>query len=197
MTEIITHELLRSWSPCTGGYKRFCELFPEGTDLKTAIEGLVADGHDDWGYWLFSRCRDRGRFVEYTAKGYQNAGNWNAGDQNAGHFNTTTPDMILVFNKPCSVEEWNSAEKPDFLYFDTTQWVSESNMSDEERISNPKFYVMGGYLKNIDFKTAFRKSWDDADKKERALVKNLPNFDAEIFFEISGIDLRGEQNENI
>jgi len=43
MTEIITHELLRSWSPCTGGYKRFCELFPEGTDLKTAIEGLVAD----------------------------------------------------------------------------------------------------------------------------------------------------------
>jgi len=150
-----------------------------------------------WGYWLFSRCRDRGRFVEYTAKGYQNAGNWNAGNWNAGHFNTTTPDMILVFNKPCSVEEWNSAEKPDFLYFDTTQWVSESNMSDEERISNPKFYVMGGYLKNIDFKTAFRKSWDDADKKERALVKNLPNFDAEIFFEISGIDLRGEQNENI
>ena len=272
MTEIITPELLRSWSPCTGGYKRFCELFPDGADLKTAVDGLVTDGHDDWGYWLFSRCRDRGMFIEYTAKGYQNvghrnagnrnagnrnagnwnagnwnagnrnaghrnagdwnagnwnagnqnagnwnagnwnaghqnAGNWNAGDRNAGnwnagnwnacnwnagHFNTTTPDTILVFNKPCSVEEWDRAEKPRFLYFDTSQWIYESDMSNEEKIANPKFYVMGGYLKSIDFKTAFQKSWDEADEKDRALIKNLPNFDAEIFFEISGIDLRGE-----
>jgi len=98
MTEIITPELLRSWSPSTEGYKRFCELFPDGADLKTAIEGLVADGHDGWGYWLFSRCRDEGLFEEYTATGYQNsgdgnvgnqnAGSWNVGSQNVGHFNT-------------------------------------------------------------------------------------------------------------
>jgi len=65
-------------------------------------------------------------------------------------------------------------------------------MSNEEKIANPKFSVMGGYLKSIDFKTAFRKSYDNANKKDRKLIKNLPNFDAEIFFEISGIDLRGE-----
>lgn len=223
MTEIITPELLRSWLPCAAVYKRFCELFPEGTDLKTAVEGLVADDHDDWGYWLFSCCQDKGLFSEYTANGYRNDGNWNVGSSNAGnwntgdcnagnwnagssnvgnwnvgrrnvgHFNTTTPDTILVFNKPCSVEEWDRAKKPNFLYFDTTQWVYESNMSDEEKIANPKFSVTGGYLKEIDYKDAFKKSWDNANKKDRELIKNLPNFDAEIFFEISGIDLRGEQ----
>ena len=212
MTEIITPGLLRSWSPCEGGYTRFCELFPEGTDLKTAVEGLVADGHDDWGCWLFSCCRDKGLFGEYTANGYRNAGDgnagswnvgswnvgslnvgsWNVGNRNVGHFNTTPPDTILVFNKPCSVEEWNRAEKPNFLYFDIAQWIYESDMSNEEKIANPKFSVTGGYLKEIDYKDAFKKSWDEADEKDRALIKNLPNFDAEIFFEISGIDLRGE-----
>ena len=216
MTKIITHELLRSWLPCNGGYKRFCELFPEGADLKTAVEGLVAEGHDDWGYWLFTRCRDKGLFGEYTANGYRNAGNgnagngnaghwnagnrnagdWNAGNGNAGHFNTTTPDTILVFNKPCSVADWDSAKKPDFLYFETNEWIDERNMSDEEKIANPKFYVMGGYLKNIDFKTAFKKAWKNADKKNRALIKKLPNFDAEIFFEISGIYLREGRSGN-
>jgi len=68
MSEIITHALLKSWSACSEGYNRFCELFPEGADLKTAVEGLVNDGHDGWGKWLFDRCKEKSLFSEYVAK---------------------------------------------------------------------------------------------------------------------------------
>ena len=285
MTKIITHNLLRSWSPCSDGYKRFCELFPEGADLKTAVEGLISDGHNDWGYWLFSKCRDKGLFSEYAANGDinsghwnsgnwnsgnwnsghwnsgdmnsgyrnsgdinsgdrnsgnwnsgnmnsgdinsgdrnsghwnsgdinsgdrnsgnwnsghwnsgdrnsgdRNSGNWNSGNWNSGHFNTKSPDTILVFNKPCSVEEWNGAKKPDFLYFSTTEFIQERDMSDAEKIENPKFYVIGGYLKTIPYKKAFQKSWENASAEDRELVKKLPNFDADVFFKISGIKVR-------
>lgn len=49
MSDIITHKLLRSWSPCREGYKRFREPIPNGASLTDAINGMIADGHDDWG----------------------------------------------------------------------------------------------------------------------------------------------------
>ena len=63
-------------------------------------------------------------------------------------------------------------------------------MTDQEKVDHPKFYVQSGYMKTLDYKTEFQKSWDRADKKDRDRVKELPNFDADVFFEISGIDLR-------
>jgi hypothetical protein len=215
MTNIITHEMLKSWDACEDGYNRFCELFPNGADLKTAIDGLVNDGHDSWGYWLFNKCRDNNLFNDLIALGYRNTGDWNTGDCNTGYrntgdcntgyrntggwntgdcntgfFNTITPDTILIFNKECSLRVWEEAKKPNFLYFNVTYWVDESNMTDDDKIADPNFHIRGGQLRKRDYKEAFKLSWDNADKVNRELVRQLPNFDASIFFEISGIDLR-------
>ncbi len=257
MSEIITHELLRSWSPCADVYKRFCELFPNGATLPDSVDGLVADNHDNWAKWLFDVCKEKGLFGEYTAKGYwnagdwnagyrnagnwnagdwnagnwnagdwnagymnagdrnagnwnagdrnagnwnagymnagdrnagdRNAGNWNAGNMNAGYMNAKTPAIITVFDKPCAIEVWEKAKKPNFLFFNTTIWVSESSMTDQEKIDHPKFHVAEGYLKTIPYKEAFQASYAAASAGDRALVKALPNFDADTFFEISGI----------
>ncbi len=213
----ITHDLLKSWSPCSEIYKRFCELFPEGALLDEAIQGLVDDGHDGWGFWLFNQCRQKGLFKNVTDKGYRNSGHLNSGDRNSGHwnsgdlnsghwnsghlnsgdrnsgyFNTNSPESILVFNKPCDAAIWDAAYKPAFLYFNLTVWIAEDRMTDQEKVDNPKFYVAGGYLKKRDYNEAFRDSWDSADKKDRARIKALPNFDAAIFKEISGIDVEAE-----
>ena len=91
-----------------------------------------------------------------------NSGNWNSGNHHSGAFCTGKPETILVFNKPCALDEWRDAYKPDFLYI------------------NP----------GNDYKAAFMKSWEEADPVDRERVRELPNFDADIFFEISGIDLR-------
>jgi len=78
---------------------------------------------------------------------------------------------------------------PDFLYFKLTEWVDEENMSDQEKIDNTKFHITGGYLKTHDYKDAFKKAFAAATEDDKKLLFALPNFDAEIFKEISGIDV--------
>ena len=122
--------------------------------------------------------------------GYQNSGDWNSGDRNSGFFNSNTPKEIIVFNKPCPVSAWENAYKPNFLFFDLTLWISSGDMSDEEKAEHSYYEFTGGYLLSTNYKEAFRRSWELADPDDRAKVKDLPNFDADVFYEISGIDLR-------
>jgi len=101
--------------------------------------------------------------------GNRNSGDWNSGDWNSssyesGAFNSIQSDTIRVFNIDCLRSEWEAAYKPDFLYFTP--------------------------CKDMTYKDSFIKSWKDADKTDRERVKDLPNFDASVFFKISGIDLR-------
>ena len=71
-----------------------------------------------------------------------------------------------------------------------TYWVQENKMTEEEKTQDPNCHYRGGQLRKKEYKTAFKESWEKADKKDRIKVKDLPNFDAQIFFEISGVDLR-------
>ena len=122
-----------------------------------------------------------------------NTGDWNTGDWNTGYFNTITSNTILVFNKECNREEWNNAIKPTFIYFVLTEWIKEENMTDKEKQKYPEYINTGGYLKEYEYKEAFQKSFNslstEEKKKQVELLKALPNFDKDVFFEISGIDI--------
>lgn len=65
---------------------------------------------------------------------------------------------------------WDSAYKPKFLFFRLTYWCEKENKQ-----------------KTKSYKEAFMASWMQADKQDRMRVKDLPNFDEGVFFEISGI----------
>ena len=65
-------------------------------------------------------------------------------------------------------------------------------MTDKEKQDNPSYKTTEGYLKVYDYKKAFKKSWDNADKEDRARIKELPNFDSTKFKEISGIDVEAD-----
>ena len=122
--------------------------------------------------------------------GNWNTGDWNSGDRNTGFFNTKTPKTIKVFGKKCKRKDWDKAQKPKCLYFRLTEWICEKEMSDVEKQENPSYVPAGGYLKKFDYKEAFTKSVTAASKEERDMIRALPNFDADIFLEISGVDLR-------
>ena len=125
--------------------------------------------------------------------GNRNSGDWNSGYQNSGNFNTITPDTILVFNKECKVSNWENAIKPDFIYFDyLTKFIWSSDMTEQEKEEHPEHECLEGYLKKMTYHEAFKYSWENADKEDRKLVLELPNFDNEIFKEISGIDVLEE-----
>ena len=50
----------------------------------------------------------------------------------------------------------------------------------------------GGFLKTLEYKEAFRLAWNKADKEEHKKLLKLPNWNNEIFKEISGIDAEAE-----
>ena len=145
-------------------------------------------GECNTGNWNIGNCN-----TGNWNTGDFNTGDWNTGGWNTGYFNTITPDTILVFNKECKREEWNDAKKPTFIYFDLNVWVDEENMTEEEKQKHPEYKTTGGYLKEYEYKEAFQKSFNElnAEEKKRQveLLKALPNFDKDVFFEISGIDI--------
>ena len=69
-------------------------------------------------------------------------------------------------------------------------------MTDKEKEDHPEHECLQGYLRKMSYKEAFKYSWDSADKDDRKLILGLPNFDNEIFKEISGIDVLKELKKN-
>ena len=131
--------------------------------------------------------------------GYRSTGNWSTGDwstsnHSTGHFSTEDFSGFGVFNKACSIEEWETCKKPDLLYFILTEWVKESEMTSDEKESNPTYKTTEGYLKVKDYKEAFKESYNKASEEDKELLLKLPNFDADVFLEISGIDVRNNDN---
>ena len=81
---------------------------------------------------------------------------------------------------------------PRFLYFEIAEWVPLKKMTPGEKNMHPEAEITRGYLKTYEYKEAFRKSFEEAKRKDDwpeqlALLKSIPNFDAKIFEEISGI----------
>lgn len=127
-----------------------------------------------------------------------NSGDRNSGDRNSGYFNTDTPP-IRIFNKETQLNK-NELIIPQFLYFDLTIWVSHDTATDEEKAEhNKEIEITGGFLKTLEYKEAFRRAWDKASKEEHKQLLALPNWNNDIFKEISGIDAEAEikKEENI
>ena len=126
--------------------------------------------------------------------GDRNSGSWNSGDWNSGYFNSDSP-KIRIFNKET---ENQNIEFPNFLYFDLTVWVSHDTATEKEKKEHSKeIEATGGFLKTLEYKEAFKLAWNKADKSEHKQLLSLPNWDNEIFKEISGIDAEAEiEKEN-
>lgn len=62
-------------------------------------------------------------------------------------------------------------------------------MTKEELKEHPTAEAPQNFLKHISYKEAWRQSWDNAPNDDKQLLYKLPNFDPEIFEEISGIDV--------
>jgi len=151
--------------------------------------GNCSTGHRSTGY------KSTGDY----STGSHSTGNWSISNYSSGHFSTIDYSGFSVFNKECNMEDWENWKKPSWLYFDLTEWIEECDMTDEEKASNPTYITTGGYLKVYDYKEAFQRSYNNATRGEQLKIKTCPNFDAEIFYEISGIrvDEEPEQVESL
>ena len=126
--------------------------------------------------------------------GYRNSGDLNSGYRNSGVFcNKKRNDKIFFFNResPFTWDDWYKHKVCDIVesLFVLTEWVDWIYMSDEEKGNNPDAYVNNGYLRVYTYKEAWANLWSKLTDDQKELFKTLPNFDADIFEDITGIEI--------
>ena len=137
--------------------------------------GLFNSGYRNSGDWNSG----------YRNSGYRNSGDWNSGDWNScdysnGVFCNQADKDIRIFNKPSgmSLEEfWDSKyfEALQSEPFELTYWDDKNKK-----------------MKCRSYKDACAIWWSNLTEKNKKIIQEIPNFDPEIFFDITGIDVRSE-----
>lgn len=130
--------------------------------------------------------------------GLCNSGNRNSGDCNKcsfsnGCFNTVSP-KIYLFNKPSewTYQDWLNSEARYLLNQipgDVLEYIYLSDMTDEEKAEHPEAETTGGYLKILDNSECAVIWWRGLSDRQKAVITAIPNFDKEIFKQITGIDV--------
>ena len=125
-----------------------------------------------------------------------NTGDWNTGDWNKSSFNTgcfnTKEQKIRLFNKPSSMtyREWIDSDARYLLNQipkNVVEWVHKENMTDTEKAAHPTYETTGGYIKVLDESECGQLWWDALTDYQKNIIKGIPNFNADIFFQCTGI----------
>lgn len=70
---------------------------------------------------------------------------------------------------------------------DVVEWVYEEDMTDAEKAAHPTYETTGGYLKVLDESECGQLWWGSLSDRRKEIIKAIPNFDAEIFFQCTGV----------
>lgn len=177
---------------------------------------LFNSGNFNSGNWnsgdFNSGYRNSGSFNsgDYNS-GDWNSGDWNSGDWNSGDWNNGNRNSgiankcdssngvfcnesdtnIRIFNKPSGMslcdfynsECWKAMCSAPF---NLTEWTE---YTEEEKETDPEKEKIGGYLKTYTYKEAWANWWNMLSDENKAIIKQIPNFDKEVFKDITGIEI--------
>ncbi len=146
--------------------------------------------------------------------GYYNSGNWNSGNRNSGYYNSgnwnsgywnktsyssgcfnTEETPLMFFNQPSDMygRDWRNSKANIILNnmpTTTVEWMWSEEMTDEEKESHPEYKTANGYLKERNITDTRQSWWESLSDDEKSEIWAIPNFDVDIFKEITGIDAR-------
>lgn len=126
-----------------------------------------------------------------------NTGYCNTGNRNTGIFCTKEPTQTL-FNKPTNLM-YDSPEIQKIVEViaevePITRWIDSTNMTEEEKETEPSHKTTGGFLKTQSFKDCWKNSWKKFTQEQKDIILNAPHFDPAIFEEITGINLESKKS---
>ena len=209
-----TYKEEKSIKPCQSGF-HFCEdandcfnyysfdsnnkvaeVFAHG-EIKNDGDKLVTDKLEivreiSWSELLTIVNTGKGNTGRMNS-GNGNSGNWNSGDWNStnhssGVFNSKE-EKINLFNKPSemTLAEFRNSEYARALRkdFELTKWINHQDLPEEMQSEETK--VCGGKLITKSYKQAWADKWEITNEADRKIIKSIPNFDPEVFYEITGI----------
>lgn len=142
-------------------------------------------------------------------KGSLNSGDYNIGDYNTGDFNkasnvigcfNTEPQKLKFFDKETdmTLAEWrNSSAYRIMSLIDSrpSEWVGTEDMSHEEKAEYPEHKTTGGFLWIRNNTCCYSDWWGQLSEKDKNIIKDIPNFDAEKFYQITGIKIEKEKTK--
>ena len=171
---------------------------------------IVNTGKDCTGLCNTGDCNTGNRNTGNRNTGNRNTGDRNTGDRNTGNRNTgdwntcdrstgcfcTIAQPVMFFDKPSSWtwNDWLFSKARRLLAHipkKVVEWIPEGDMTDEEKTTYPTYETTGGYLKELDESESGQLWWDGLTDEEKGCIKDLPNFDPDIFEECTGIKIEG------
>ena len=163
--------------------------------------GRCNTGNRNTGDWNTGDCNTGDCNTGDWNTGNRNTGDWNTGDWNTGDWNkssfntgcfNTVEQKITLFNKPSDMtyRDWYESDARWLLNQipkDVVEWIYSEDMTDEEKAEHLTHETTGGYLKVLDESECGQLWWGSLSDRQKNIIKAIPNFDAEIFFQCTGI----------
>ena len=163
--------------------------------------GNFNTGNKNNGSWNTGESNTGGFNTGNGNKGMGNSGNWNVGSYNIGDWNQTSYSTgafntempkITLFNKPSNMTglEWKmSAAKVilDTIPVRGNEWIPKKYMTETEKKEHPTYKTEGGFLKSFRRLENAQRWWNELPDEDKQEIKGIQNFDADIFFQCTGI----------
>ncbi len=152
--------------------------------------GDFNSGHRNSGHFNTGYANSGNDNSGYANSGNDNSGDWNKCNGSCGVFCTEEP-TIRIFDKDTNMtlsefrrSKYNRALRS--VKLELTEWIE---YTEEEMKEDKNKRLIGGYLKEYSYKEACANWWIELTEENREIIKSIPNFDKEKFYEITGINI--------
>ena len=205
----ITYELLKEKGACSDGLNWFKQNFPEGCELNEETIARVKKCDTSFVWWFYNNIQQDKRLYKLCGVSWSNGVNRSFGVNRSdgvngsngvsgsfGILNSYGVDCALFLANKKRVYLIFGKEVSEGRFFEV-----ENNLSGKLGSWKPTFNnIKALYLKNgSDWKLtpiknaeeiARQEAWRDMPREAVEYIASLPEFDADMFFEITCIDLR-------
>ena len=189
-----------------------------GDELKTLIgqingnTGLFNSGNrnsGDWnsGDWNSGDWNSGNWNIGDWNSGNRNSGNWNGGNRNSGDWNSGDWNSGDWNSGDCNSGDWNSCNGSNGVFCNQEDKVrifnKPSGMSLQEFRRSEYYYALiskpleltywdekNEKLKCRSYKDACAIWWSKLTAENKKIIQQIPNFDPDVFLDITGIDVR-------
>ena len=98
---------------------------------------------------------------------------------------------LRVFNQDVSETRYDEVKKiltDNQIKITLTKWTDYKELEKSEQTATAK--QLGGLLKTFSYEDAWLNFWNEATREQKNCILDLPEFDADIFKKITGIDVK-------
>ena len=98
---------------------------------------------------------------------------------------------LRVFNQDVSETRYDEVKEiltDNQIKITLTKWTDYKELEKSEQTATAK--QLGGLLKTFSYEDAWLNFWNEATREQKNCILDLPEFDADIFKKITGIDVK-------